>query len=109
MTPEEIRDIVRETLRELQKQGMLREQWYTKISKRLRDYYKAVPGMEDRRITEALNEIRSDPYYEVIPLHYNGCVTLEDIAEIRGVDVSTITRNKKRLCMMIYEYLENRP
>ena len=109
MTPEEIREIVRETMRELQRAGMLREQWYAKISKRLRDYYKSVPGMEDRRITEALKLIRSDPYYEIIPLHYEGSVTLEDIAEIRGVDVSTITRNKKRLCMIIYEYLENRP
>ena len=109
MNLDDVRLVIKETVKELKRQGLLTDGRYTDVSRQLRNYYKAMPGAEDADISKALQTLREDPYFEIIPLYYDGNVTLEDIAEIKGVDVSTVTRNKKRLCMMIYNFLEDRP
>jgi RNA polymerase sigma factor (sigma-70 family) len=48
-------------------------------------------------IDSALQKISDDQYYEIIRLKYFEEKSREEIAEVLGVDVSTITRNKNRL------------
>lgn len=48
-------------------------------------------------IDDALVKIIDDPYYEIIPAKYFESKTHEQIAEMFGKDISTITRNKSRL------------
>ena len=54
-----------------------------------------------RRITgkveTALNGIRSDPYYSIIPMFYFDGISREEIADSFGVTPTTISRNKSRL------------
>ncbi|OXS26390.1 MAG: hypothetical protein BI182_08310 [Acetobacterium sp. MES1] len=48
-------------------------------------------------IDDALGKLNDDPYYEIIPAKYFEIKTHEQIAEMFGKDISTITRNKSRL------------
>jgi Txe/YoeB family toxin of Txe-Axe toxin-antitoxin module len=48
-------------------------------------------------IDDALNKIKSDPYYGIIPAKYFELKTHEQIAGIYSKDTSTITKNKSRL------------
>lgn len=70
---------------------------YAEVSSILFNYYR--DGMEDDTIAQALSELRSDGYYEILPLYYSEEMTIEALAEKYGVDISTIVRNKKRLCL----------
>lgn len=109
MDEKTIKDIVKETVAELRRKGMLKEpekSAYAEMSERLRAYYKAPSGyraMKLKNITLALEQIASDPYYDIIPMYFKQNFTLERIAEYLAVEVSTVTRNKKRLCLMLYE------
>lgn len=58
-----------------------------------------------RKINEALEYIRDDLYYPVIPMTYFDGRSREAVAEELGMDVSTITRNKKRLLDAMAAYL----
>ena len=48
-------------------------------------------------IEKALDDIRLDEYYDIIPLVYYHGLTTEEVAETLNKDTSTIYRNKKRL------------
>lgn len=50
-----------------------------------------------KMIDAALETIKDDPYYEVIPLVYFTGATREEIAEKFYTTVTTISRNKNRL------------
>ena len=50
-----------------------------------------------KMIEKALDDIRTDEYYDIIPLVYYHGLTTEDVAETLQKDTSTIYRNKKRL------------
>lgn len=50
-----------------------------------------------RVMDEALETVKDDMYYELIPMRYFEGATLEDIAEYFDCDVSTVSRNKNRL------------
>lgn len=73
---------------------------YSDASAILSSYYKT--DKKDASITYAIQGIRFDPYARIIPMYYEQGKTLETIAEELGVDVSTVVRNKKRLCLAIY-------
>lgn len=106
LTPEVVRKIVAATVEELRRCGALRsfaDLAYTEILSVLSAYYGC--GETDGEITEALKSIESDAYYKIIPLNFRYGYSLERIAELYGVDVSTIKRNKKRLCIAVYEKL----
>lgn len=103
MDKEFIRHIVRETIKELNRNGLLRvsELAYAEITSVLIDYYRN--GEVDEKIKKAIADLETDPYFRVIPLYFENGYKMESIAEEFGVDTSTIARNKKRLCLAIYE------
>ena len=90
MTRDEVKSIVIETIAELKRSGMLKDNSYEEISKKLKDGKKV-----------DLTRIKDDPYFDIIQLYFRDGCTNEKIAELLGVDVSTVTRNKKRLCLML--------
>ena len=50
-----------------------------------------------KQIEEALEEIRDDPYYDIIPMYYFEGETRENIALTLETTVRTVARNKRRL------------
>ena len=95
--------VVEKTVTSLKNNGMLKESdemKYADISYMLTDYYQN--GQNVPKIERALNGIKGDDYYEIIPYYYGDGMKIENIAKVLGVDTSTIVRNKKRLCMTIY-------
>ena len=121
MSDHEEQEIINETaattaeclIKELQRQGMIRqrETAYQRTEKALSNYRllrSAVNEAEDKQrvatterfltlIDNALDEIKDDPYYQVIKMIYIEGKTRESVADILFCDVKTITRNKKRL------------
>lgn len=106
MTDEEIKKVVRMTVKAMKKEGMTKEfsdVMFEEMSKKL--FYHFNEGYSED-IAKALNDIKTDIYYSIIPMYYGKRMTHETIAEKMGVEVSTITRNKKRLCIEIYRMLD---
>lgn len=106
MKSEDVKKIIVEVIEELAKREMLRPSnsiAYSDISDRLYDFYEA--GAKDYDIQTALKEIERDSYYKIIPLYFAELNTIEQIAEKFNVEISTITRNKKRLCLQIHRIL----
>lgn len=94
---------VKKSIAEFKKNGLLKDTEnvaYSDASAILSSYYKT--DKKDASITYAIQGIRFDPYARIIPMYYEQGKTLETIAEELGVDVSTVVRNKKRLCLAIY-------
>ena len=94
---------VQRSIREYKKSGLLRQSVdvvYNDISAILFDYYEQ--GKKDTKITYAILGKRFDPYFSIISDYYEEGLTMEAIAERLGVDVSTVVRNKKRLCLELY-------
>ena len=105
MTKQEIQSIVRETIAELRKQRLMQDDFKQALQltgQRLSDYYR---GKADTELTEVLDRLRNDIYFNIIPMYYRNGNTLELIAHIMHTDTSTISRNKKRLCLEIYSEL----
>lgn len=95
--------VVRETIEAYKRGGILKDfkdVAYSESTKILTDYYQS--GMTDERITTALEEIFDDRYFDILPQYFLKHLTIEQIAEAYNVDVSTIVRNKKRLCIDLY-------
>ena len=102
-----IKLIVKETIEELKRSGILRsfnELAYAEITSVLTSYYD--DGETDAEITSALHKLEDDPYYKIIPLYFRYNYTIEKISEVFDVEISTITRNKKRLCLAIYNAIQ---
>ena len=107
VTDEEVKkyiDItVQRTIKEYKKNGILKESdnaVYADASEILASYYKG--GKAEASITYAIQGQRFDPYFRIIPMYFEEGYTIEQVAEELGVDVSTVVRNKKRLCLAIY-------
>lgn len=101
---------VRETITELKKTGFLRKDdktIYKSIDKQLKAYYGAILSGKtgDSEMKRALTNVMADTYFPVILYYYHDHMTIEQIAEVYDCEVSTITRNKKRLCLLIDDYL----
>ena len=110
MTDNDIEAIIKktavETVRQLRVQGALKDSKsivYAHMSRMLRDYFEN--NRENDRLRQALDKLRDDAYFDIIPLYYYSNNTIEHIASGFEVDASTITRNKKRLCYEIYELM----
>lgn len=101
-----IDDTVKKTVQELKKNGLINadpKNGYEETVSKLRAYYQS--DKDDESITKALDTLKDDVYFDIIPLYYLSNQTIEHIASMYNVDTSTITRNKKRLCMEIYKLI----
>lgn len=52
-------------------------------------------------IDDALNALKDDPYYQIIPMKYFERMNREEIAEELNCDGSTVNRNKNRLINLL--------
>lgn len=102
----EVQMIVRMTIKELKRQGMIKANYVTvlkEVEPVLREYFRT---KGNKQIEYFLRDRSDDTYIDILYLHYRDNITIERIAEVLEKDVSTIKRNKKRLIMSIYELLE---
>lgn len=105
MTREEIQEVVNITImtyRRLNGEGFNGEEKEL-LSSKLYAYYSE--GEKNTHIKAALKEIATAPYFSIIPMYYKDGETLEAIAEILAVDISTITRNKNKLLKQLYRLI----
>lgn len=103
MTKDEIRQVVNECLNELEKRRIIKDMRavvYDEMNRRLFSYYEN--GGKDPEITDAINSLDGDLYLGILPYYFRDRYTIEQIADLMQVDVSTIVRNKKRLCISLY-------
>lgn len=104
MDKNEIKLIVAETIAELRRQGMIKDNYKAikdKVEPELYEYF----NKGNTNIKKALTELSDDQYIDLIYLLYRDCFTLERIADAFDKDVSTIKRNKKRLILNIYNIM----
>lgn len=106
-----VRQIVQMTIKELQKQDLMRDAVhvaYREISERLQRFYAPLRSPEDdKELSAALEQLKGDRYRHILWMFYRDGYTIEEIAEQINVDVSTVTRNKKRLCLELYAKLHD--
>lgn len=107
MTDIDIRKIieltVKKSIAEYKKSGILKDSEnvaYSDVSAILSNYFGS--GKKDASITYAIQGLRFDPYARIISMYFEQRKTIDTIAEELGVDISTVVRNKKRLCLAIY-------
>ena len=107
MTVNQIREIVRITIEELESEKLLTNNPYKYklkyVANKIKAYFSG--NGDGYNISYALHCLSDDPYIDLIYLQYRDGKTLEWIAEYYKVDVSTIKRNKKRLINEIYEII----
>ena len=102
---------VKRAFKELKDKGALKSQTdliYKDTSKLLRAYFADTfdDADADPRLVNAIAQIRNDRFYSILPDFYGLGYTLDELSEKLRCDISTITRNKKRLCLEIYELME---
>ena len=103
---------VERTIRAFKSEGMTKEVddlAYGSMSLALKQYYGKSGELfseANGKLNAALDNIVDDLYFSIIPMYFEDGMTIEQIAEAFGVDVSTIVRNKKRLCLKIYAELQ---
>lgn len=107
MTDIDIRKIieltVKKSIAEYKKSGILKDSEnvaYNDVSVILSNYFGS--AKKDANITYAIQGLRFDPYARIIPMYFEERKTIETIAEELNVDISTVVRNKRRLCLAIY-------
>lgn len=101
-----IRETVRETVKELRSQGMTKDEEdanYRDVSEMLRDYYRN--GQKDKQITYALQSLRFEPYFGILEKYYKHNEKMDNIASDFEVDISTVFRKKRELCLKLYRVL----
>ena len=102
-----IQATVEETIRQLKRNGLLKnvtDLAYHEATAMLREHYK--DGENNVAVAAALKEVEADHYFKIIPLYFRYGYTIEEIAEVFDVEISTISRNKKRLSLNIYNLIE---
>lgn len=102
----EVKRIVALTIYELQQRNILQGfeiAAYKEISNRLHSFFNL--DVPDDDLQSALDKLKRDKYFHVLWMFYRDGYTVEEIAERLNVDVRTVSRNKKRLCLQIYETL----
>lgn len=108
MTQEQIREIVKITLDELEQRHMLKDPYQNVlryVDKRLYNFFSN--RGDGNGISYALHQLSDDAYIDIIYLQYRDGKTLEWIAEYYNKDISTIKRNKKHLVKKIYEMIRD--
>ena len=103
MTDAEIKKIVKMTVRETKMKGVISE-IYDEISSKLWRYYQL--NISSPALEFALDQLRNDIYFDIIPLYYKQNCTIDAISDKLHIDASTVVRHKKRLCLEIYSMFE---
>lgn len=104
-----VKSIVQQTINELKQQDLLHDfesSAYSEVSERLMRYFTPL-SVRDDDLSQALEFIKNDKYKHILWMFYRDGYTLEEIAERLNVDVRTVSRNKKRLCLAIYMRLHS--
>lgn len=107
MPDDEIKRIIdlaiKSSIAEYKKSGLLKDSdnvAYSDVCEILTGYYNS--DKTDQALTYAIQGQRFDPYFKIIPMYFEDKKGIEAIAEELGVERTTILRNKKRLCLAIY-------
>jgi len=106
MDENEVRKIVIATIAEMSRQGRLKSEYDVirkKVEPLIRQFFKT---KSDEIIKKFLIEFSDDLYIDIIYLHYRDNMTLEKIAELINKDIRTVKRNKKRILISLYNFLE---
>lgn len=110
MTDEEIKAFIEQTARavvaETKRQMILNDadkMADRDVSDMLKNYFRSHKSKKNKKLEKALQEVSHDPYYQIIILYYQNGETMERIADLLYCDIGTVSRNKKRLCRMIYK------
>ena len=109
MDETEVKRIVQLTILELKQQELLQDVErvaYKEISERLTRFF-APLDIQDDDLAKALESLKGDKYRHILWMFYRDGYTVEEIAERLNVDVRTVSRNKKRLCLEIYTRMHN--
>lgn len=108
MDKDQIRAVVRETVAELLRTGVLAKYdtsaAYIDVVRRIRDFYEN--GETDTEVARAIRCLDGDPYAALIPLYFGRGYTNERLAGYYNVEVSTIYRQKRRLCLMVFDAMQ---
>ena len=97
-----VRQTVRETIETLKREGMLKSAddiRYKEMTQRLFDYYREPD--KDQELGEAIERLRTDDYFEILPRYFSRRMSVEDLAGAYGCERSTVWRNKKRLIRLL--------
>lgn len=108
MVDEAIREIIEEAVAVTAQKMKVKQEYRKTAYQRTEALLRCYPAMKKangqprteravKKIEEALEDIRTDPYYEIIPLFYFEKETRENIAGALGSTVRTVARNKRRL------------
>lgn len=109
MTDADVKRIVQLTILELKQQELLQDvesAAYKEISERLTRFFTPSAAQDDD-LAEAFDQLKDDKYRHILWMFYRDGYTVEEIAERLNVDVRTVSRNKKRLCLEIYTRLHH--
>lgn len=106
MTEEEVRAVVKATLRELGYHAPVKENYSAILRELDTRLYRYFEGAEDNELKLIFKILHSEPYLNIIPLHYQHKKTIDQIAEYMGKDARTIKRNKKKLIVKMYGLLK---
>lgn len=107
MRVEEIREIVKMTIEELLNDNALTDPFpriKQIVEHKLRLFFNT--NKDGTNIGYVLNQLSDDEYIDIIFLYYRDNKTLNFIAEYFDRDITTISRNKKRLILSIYTILK---
>lgn len=114
MTDEELKRyidlVVGDAIKKLTDDGLIKRQTdidYANVSKKLYEFYQGNHQEEiGGAVRDGLEKLLDDPYFRILPLYYGQQVTIEKLAVEFGVDISTIVRNKKRLCLSLNDMIK---
>ena len=98
MEEHDVRMIVKMVISEMLDQDLIQKDDYVIAVEMINKHFK---GEFNSDVYEAIKSLRGDKYYEVLPLYFQNGFTLEKLAEEFNCETSTISRNKKRLCMEV--------
>ena len=100
----EIKRIVSMTVDDLTDKKMLRscddDLVYRFMSMQLRKHYHE---HKSDIVENAIACVQNDPYLKIIPMYYKNDMTITAIAVELACDRATVSRNKKRIVMQIYD------
>ena len=115
ITPDELSKLIRftvaETVKELKRHGFQQNDRAAcaKIGSQLKLYYSGKLGTDTKiysELTGALRDVQGEAYFKIIPYFYKDGYKLDKIAMLMNMDSATVWRNKKRICMRIYNLIE---